>query len=317
MPKKYFFKRSTTALCATFVASIALSPIVSAETAGLSSRDAVKKLNAEATEATEATESDESAQVEVDTEIDKLRAGIIEDAVTAVVETNNALIALEKDQPKEALAAIKTAIGKLAVTLEREPALGLKPIHVMKIIHDFRADPAFIKEKIEAAEKYLKDGELQHARMLINPLVSDITISTTSIPLNTYPDSLKVIPPLIDEGKTVEAKSALQVLLGTLVTKDLVIPLPPLRAEALLTEAETLVENEKRTEEENKKLQTLLTQAHEELKISELLGYGDKEVYKSMHELINDIEKKMSDGKAGKGWFDTIKQQWSKLFNTN
>lgn len=329
MSNRYLSKQLATALYVSFAVSIAGSPIVNAETAGLSSRDDVKALNAEAMAAAKENvgshdeslelnaEAARSTQVEVDSEVNKLRESIISDAVEAVVETNKALMALEKDQPEEAVAAIKTAIGKLAITLEREPDLGLKPIHVMKTMHDLRADPAIIKEKIETAEKHLKDGELQDARMLISPLVSDITISTTSMPLNKYPEALKAVVPLIDEGKTLEAKNALQALLSTLVTKDLVIPLPPLRAKALLAEAETLVENEKRTEEENEKLQTLLTQAHDELKMSELLGYGDKEAFKPMHELIDEVEEKMADGKAGKGWFDAIKQRWSKLFAAN
>ncbi len=257
----------------------------------------------------------ESAHAKVDGELDKLRESIISDAVEAVVETNNALILLEKNLPKDAISAIKTAIGKLAVTLEREPGLGFKPIHVMKTVHDLQADPGIIKKKIEAAEKHLNDGELQHARMLIGSLVSDVTISTTSIPLSTYPDSLKSVVPLIDDDKILEAKSALQTLLSTLVTKELIVPLPPLRAEAALMEAEALVENEKRTEEENKALQALLTQAHDELTMSELLGYGDKKEFQPMHDLISDIEKKMSDGKGGKGWFDTITKQWSALFS--
>lgn len=256
-----------------------------------------------------------SAQSIVDSEVDKLRENIISDAVDAVVESNKALMFLEKNQPKDALSAIETAVGKLKDVLEREPALGLKPIHVSKTVHDLQADPAIIKKKVEAAEKHLKEGELQHARMLISSLASDITISTTSIPLKTYPDGLKAVVPLIDEGKIAEAKVALKTLLSTLITKEMVIPLPPLRAEGLLMAAETLVENEKRTEEENKQLEALLTQAHNEIKMAEALGYGDKKAFKPMHKLINDIEKKIAEGKGGKGWFDGIKQAWGSLFS--
>jgi len=261
------------------------------------------------------TEYAKEAEAKVDSEVDKLRKSIIADATEAVIESNKALMALENDKPKEAISAIKTGIGKLAVTLERDPTLGLKPINVMKTVHALTAEPAIIQKKIEAAEKHLKDGQLQHARILLSPLVSDMTITTTSIPLSTYPESLKAVVPLIDAGKTQEAKVALSKLLSTLVTKELVIPLPPLHAEAALMAAEVLVQNEKRTEEENEKLKTLLSQAHEELKISELLGYGNKEAFKPMHELINEIEKKMADGKGGKGWFDGIKKGWGNLFS--
>ncbi len=255
-----------------------------------------------------------AAEDKVDGEVDKLRTNIVSDATEAVIESNKALLALENDQPKEAISAIKTAIGKLAVVLEREPALGLKPIHVMKTIHDLNAEPAIIQMKIEAAKKHLQDGQLQQARMLLSPLVSDITITTVSIPLSTYPEGLKSVIPLIDEGKTLEAKIALSRLFSTLVTKELVIPLPPLRADAALAEAEGLAQNENRSKEESEQLKALLIIAHDELRVSELLGYGDKKSFKPMHELINEIEKKMADGKGGKGWFEGIKQAWGNLF---
>jgi len=326
MLKKHSFKLTSIALFVSLIAA----PMVNAGTAGLSGRVDVKKLAADVKVVPNTAnlsgrmavkklnvEVDRAAYAEVDGEIDNLRESIILDAVDAVVETNNALIALENNQTEVALASIKTAIGKLAVTLKREPDLGLKPIHVRKTIHDLKADPAIIKENIAMAEKHLKAGELQHARMLISPLVSDITVTTTSIPLSTYPDSLKAVVPLIDDGEIAEAKGALQTLLNTLITKDLIVPLPPLRAELALQEAETLVINENRTEEENQRLQELLTLAHDDLTLSELLGYGNKERFKAMHDLISEIENDIADGKGGTGWFDTIKQQWSDLFNVN
>ena len=47
--------------------------------------------------------------------------------------------------------------------------------------------------------------------------------------------------------------------------------------------------------------------------MTELLGYGTKESYKSMNEQIDQIEKKTAGGRGGKGWFDKIKQQLSEL----
>lgn len=46
-------------------------------------------------------------------------------------------------------------------------------------------------------------------------------------------------------------------------------------------------------------MQTLLTEAHDELKMSELLGYGDKKAFNPMHELINEIERKWLAVKVG------------------
>jgi hypothetical protein len=42
---------------------------------------------------------------------------------------------------------------------------------------------------------------VQKARVLIRDLASEIIISVVSIPLQTYPDAIKAVAPLIDRGK--------------------------------------------------------------------------------------------------------------------
>lgn len=256
----------------------------------------------------------DSVQPKIDKEAEEIRKNIISDAVDAVVETNNALIALEQDKPDEAITAIKSAIGKLAIVLKRDPDMGLKPVHVSQTVHKLHATPEIIQEKIKAAEKHLRDGELQQARNLIGPLVSDITLTITSLPLNTYSQNIKSVVPLIDKGKIDEAKMALMSLLNTLVVKDVVTPIPPLLAEKFLLNAETLAEKENRTDEENETLNNVLKEARNQLKISELLGYGNKESFQSLYQQIDEIDQNTAGGQAGKGWFSSIKQQWSSVF---
>ena len=83
--------------------------------------------------------------------------------------------------------------------------------------------------------------------------------------------------PLIDAGKIDEAKARLQAALNTLVvTTDDVIPLPKLRAEHLLKQAQELAEKKDRGKEENDKLTKHLQSAREQLQMAELLGYGKK-----------------------------------------
>lgn len=97
-----------------------------------------------------------------------------------------------------------------------------------------------------------------------------------------------------------------------MVTTD-VIPLPVLRAEILLRNAEALAENKERTDKDNKTLANQLAEARNQLKMAELLGYGNKKAFKPMYEQIDQIEEKTADGKSGKSWFDKIKQQLSDL----
>ncbi len=254
------------------------------------------------------------SQKAVDNEVHNLRRDILQDAMKAVFETNNALLLLENNKPKEAIASINKAIKKLEITLKKDPSLGLKPIYVSKIMHDYRASSSLIKKKIKMVKEHLDKGELQEARALLMPMVSDISISTTSIPLKIYADSIKKVIPLIEDLKILEATIALDTLLNTLVVKELVIPLPPLKAKGLLMEAEKILADQNRTEGYSGKVTKILEEVHEQLYVAELLGYGNQKEFKSMHERINKIEEAVIGKKEEKDMFEGIKKSWHFLF---
>ena len=220
---------------------------------------------------------------------------------------------LDEKKADEALAALERVTGKLELILARDPKLALAPVDVEVITFDLIAKLDTIKAVIKEAKDYLEDGEVQKARPLVANLASEIQIRTTSIPLATYPGAIKAVAPLIDAGKVDEANVALQAALNTLVVTTDVIPLPVLRAETLLRNAEALAENKERTDKDNKTLANQLAEARNQLKMAELLGYGNKKAFKPMYEQIDQIEEKTADGKSGKGWFDKIKQQLSDL----
>ena len=265
------------------------------------------------------SEAAESVQPQVDaTSTDKAaerRATILKDAKAAMDETAKALQALDEKNSAEALAALERATGKLELILARDPSLALAPVDVEVVTYDLLASLDTVKAMVKEAEDLLEDGEVQQARPLVANLASEIQLRTTSIPLATYPDAIKAVTPLIDDGKLDEAKAALQAAINTLVvTTDDVLPLPKLRAEELLVSAEALAENGERTEQDNETLATLLSEARYQLKMAEALGYGTKKSYKPLYEQLDQIEAKTEGGKGGKGWFDKIKGQLSELF---
>lgn len=261
----------------------------------------------------------QSVQAEVDEKAadkaDEKRRKILADAGAAIDETQKALQALEDNDTEAALRALEAATGKLELILAREPALGLAPVDVKVVSYDLLASVDTIKAVIHDVENHLDDGEIQQARSLMTKLASEVVFQTTSIPLATYPDAIKAIIPLIDEGQIDEARAGLLAALNTLVvTTDDVIPLPVLRAEELLKNAEELAENEARTEQDNVKLAGLLESARTQLQLAELLGYGTKKSFRPMYEQLDMIDDKTAGGKSGRGWFDRIKQQVSELF---
>jgi hypothetical protein len=240
--------------------------------------------------------------------ISQHRKKIIDEAVSALAETKNALRALDEKKTEEALGALERASGKLNIVFARDPKLALAPIDIGVTTHAVYATLDAIKKAKEQAEEYLEDGEVQKARVLIRDLASEIIISVVSLPLQTYPDAIKAVAPLIDRGKIDEAKAAIEAALSTLVVIDHIIPLPLVRADVKVAEAEALAQKEGRSEEDNKNLAKSLNEAREQLKLAEALGYGNKKDYKKFYAEIDEIEGKTEGGKSGKGLFAQVKE---------
>jgi hypothetical protein len=265
------------------------------------------------------SEASQSVQSKVDKQsadaAAEKRKKLFADATAALAETHKALKALENKKPDAALKALEEATGKLDLIVARDPKLAQVPVETEVVTYDLLTDLDTIKKVIKEAKTYLNDGEIQKARPLVANLASEIQYRTLHLPLATFPVAIKAIAPLIDAGKIDEAKARLQAALNTLVvTTDEVVPLPKLRAEHLLKQAQELAEKKDRGTEENDKLAKHLQAIREQLQMAELLGYGKKEDFNPMYEQIREIEKKSAGGKSGTEWFDKIKQQLSNLF---
>ncbi len=254
---------------------------------------------------------EESVDSKQQNEVSEKRKQIMEEATAAVNETKKAMKALEENKPKDALAALEIATGKMVLILARDPDLALAPVDVNVATFDLYATLDSIKGAIAQSEDFLEDGEVQKARSLLSGLGSEIVISVTNIPLATYPDAIKAITPLIDDGKIEEAKAGLQRALNTMVVTKTIIPIPVMRAEAYLEEAEKLTENKERSDEENEKLTDLLDRARTQLEMAELLGYGTKGCFKPMYEQLDEIATKTQGGKGGEGFFEKLKRMVS------
>ena len=241
------------------------------------------------------------------------RAKIIEEAVQALVQTRKAIAALEKKDRAATLAALERVIGKLEIILAQDPNLALAPVDVVSYALDVHADVASVKKAVDEAVKLLKEGRVQDARGIVANLASELVIDVTNIPLATYPDAIKAVVPLVQAGKFEEAKQALIAALNTLVITRHIVPLPVLRAEHLLAQAEKLAEKKGRSKEEQKQLEDLLEAARKELQFAEVLGYGKREDFKPFYAAIDGIAKKVAGGKHGKGFFDELKKALEKF----
>jgi hypothetical protein len=247
-----------------------------------------------------------SVQVEIGRMDAERRTKLLANAQSALDETRNAIEALDHGDKRAAEAALEHATGKLDLIVARDRALALAPVGVATIIHDLYTTVDAVKATVKLAKDHLADGQVQQARDLLGGLASEADIQVSNLPLATYPAAIKAVVPLIDAGKVEEAEAALFAALDTLVVEDYVIPLPRVRAQSMLREAQKLAEKSNRTTDENDRLRGLISAAQNEVKLAEVLGYGTKDSYKPLYEQIADIQKQTEAGQTGRGLFDKL-----------
>lgn len=254
----------------------------------------------------------QSVEPQVQSEIEKMeaqkRASLLRDAQSAITETRVALAALDHGDKQTALSALEQATGKLDLVISRDPKLAFAPIDVNTTIFDLYATPDTVKRVVKDARDDLSNSQVQQARLLVTPLASEADTHVVGIPLATYPAAIKAVAPLIDAGKVEQARAALEAALNTLVIETYVIPLPKIRAEALLQQAEQEAANASRTQEDNQKVHGLIEATRTEIQLAEALGYGTKDEYKPLYAQLDDVEKKAEGGQSGKGLFERIEQ---------
>jgi len=237
----------------------------------------------------------------------------IKEAIKALELTGQALKQLDEKHKDKAFKTLAAVTGQLEIVVAQHPDLAFAPIDSQATVIDYQGDKDTLKVIRKNAEKLLKDGRLQEARLLIKDVASEVVISTRALPLATYPDVIKSVVPMIDKGDIAIAKATLEQALSTVVVTQKVIPLPVLRASTALAEAKVLSNKDKRTEKENQTLKTLLVEGKKQLKWAETLGYGDKKAYKTLYEAIKEIDKKTSRGSHEQSLFDKLKEKVKQL----
>jgi len=238
---------------------------------------------------------------------------VVTEARDAVTGTQQALMALEKNDAKSALTVLQDVSKKLDTLLAKNPTMTLVTADIEADIIDFNGDNKTVAQEIKRADKLLDSGKLQGARQILSSLASEMEITTVSVPLGTYPAAIKTAIDQINAGKTEDAALTLDNVLSTLVENVEVIPLPILRAEALLTIASELEHRDDLSKEQSRtEVLKYADAAKEKLKLAELLGYGGKNDYKQLYAAIDGIKTVIHSEKSETIW-SSIKQSLSNL----
>ena len=233
---------------------------------------------------------------------------VIKEAGDAIEETQKALVAIEQNDSKKALGILQSVLGELEALLAKYPGLELLSADTTTEIIAFEGNVDDVKQAISAAQNFLNDGKAQEARQILDELVSEISVTTTSIPVKTYPTAIKDAIFNLSKGSSIEAGSILYKALNTLDQITQVIPLPVLQAELLLTQASELQHIQGKSKDANQTDVINLTEAaREQLTLAQTFGYGNKNDYKDLYDAINGIERSVSSEKASAMWTVVVK----------
>lgn len=232
------------------------------------------------------------------------RDKLVDEAVAALRETQNALTAIDQNKPDDAIAALERATGKLEIVLARTPTLALAPVDVSVVTHDVIGTQADVEKIRGDAAAALAQGRLQVARQLISDLGSETVVSVSKLPLGTYPAALKQAAALLHQGKAQDAKVVLQTALSTIVIDNIVIPLPLVRAQLALEDARDLLEKKKRTDAESARMRQLLATARTQLQLGKALGYATDSEMTDLIASVDELERKTAGSQSAKGLLD-------------
>lgn len=254
--------------------------------------------------------SKQVSQEKIDQEISqiaqKTNTRPVEEAISAVHETQNALQYLNHNQADEAKSALERALGKLDVVLANHPPASWVPLGVNIQILDTPADPGTINQVSKETKDLLKQGRLQEARHQLRDLASEIEVSTTNLPVTSYPAAIRSASHSLEQGKNEIAKAILRNALQSFVVVESSIPLPIVRAQALVEE----VSRQTSAGQMNPaQVDRLLSEADQQLTVAEKLGYGNrKKDFSEIHMALKDTKKRVSHHQESKEGLEKVRK---------
>jgi tetratricopeptide (TPR) repeat protein len=230
---------------------------------------------------------------------------LISEAVKAIQYTQDALIYLNGKDVQKAKESIKKAIGELSDLLNKPNTPYLLPVDVQISAYQFEGEVKDVAKLVNKTKILVTANKLPEAREVLNSLRSEIVIKTVNLPIATYPAALNLALKYLNENKINEAKDVLAMALSTLVETKTIIPIPLIKAQALIANAKEMVKKDK------KQALKYLEEAKKQLILAETLGYTSTSdtTYKMLKDEITKLKKEIKSGqKTGNIFEDLLKK---------
>jgi hypothetical protein len=242
---------------------------------------------------------------------------LVQEAIESLKYAQSAVINLEHKDAKKATEDLEKAIGKLEVIMAAENAPKLLPIKNVIRVQEFVGTAADVDKTVKVVKNLLDDGKVQEARALMIPLVSEIDITTVSLPLASYPDALKLAAKYVHDNQLEKAKEVLYIALSTFTEVTDVVPIPLLESADLIAAASRVAKEDK------ERALKYLDAASDALDVAEKLGYVSESTttYKMLHEKIEEVKKEIKGKNKAEKLFESLaaklKEFKSKIISGN
>lgn len=228
----------------------------------------------------------------VRSEADKTNPPPIVEAVTAVYETRLALMQLQLNKPELAKESLKEASKKMDLVLSARPGVDKVPASVDLFVLDSKADDNAVKRVTSKAHDDFEDDHPQLARVALREIASEVNIISIFVPIPSYPGAIRTATQQLESGNMAEAQATLQKALSTLVREEAVIPLPLIRAQALVAYGGELAKDKANKDQLNQ----ILQETHAQITATEKYGYGSRKDLKDARSYIKEVQKRMDKG---------------------
>jgi hypothetical protein len=234
-----------------------------------------------------------------------------ENVVAGFAKVQEAARLLVQDgHEKDAIAALEAATAKFDIALTVKPDLSLVPIDSRVTIAELLTTPDAIEDASDSAVDLLRDGKLQAARKLLMPLRDEMVTESVLLPMETYPEAIKLATAELIKGDKEKAIEILDEAFNTFVVMRSVVPLSLLRAEGFIIEAAALDK-----EKDKEKAFDLVKAAEMQLKVAVALGYADRksQAYEDLQDLAKALRKEIEGGNVVEKLYFKLKQGLRKL----
>lgn len=242
---------------------------------------------------------------------EKMREPIIEAAQEGMGEVIVAIELLEQGRDQVALEHLQKADGKLDTAVAANPDLMFATVATsMNMFSNLDSNEELEKE-LAYIEDLFDDDRIQDARRRLNLLRDEIVVTTTSLPLGTYPLAIKDAVSDLTKGKSDEAHATLVTAMNSLVISEEILPIPVLMAKDAVERASNMNKDNKQ-----EVLETL-DFAHQQIEKAELLGYvtDDSKNYEQIEEQIESLKDEVEGKNEVEQLYGTLKKEMNELWN--